>query len=75
VSSFSLQNLIGRRGANPANKINFYSNENTPQFTQGVFTTIFNAAMTTRRSAWQDTFQKTTRQLQKLGVDKAEDFF
>jgi hypothetical protein len=49
--------LIGRRGANPANKINFYANENTPQFTQGVFTTIFNTAMKTRRYAsvirWQ----------------------
>jgi hypothetical protein len=42
---------IGRRGANPANKINFYSNENTSQFTQGVFTTIFNTAMKTRLSA------------------------
>jgi hypothetical protein len=31
--------------------LNFYSNENTPQFTQGVFTTIFNATMKTHLSA------------------------
>jgi hypothetical protein len=40
--------LVGR---NPASKINFYSNGNTPRKLRGVFITIFDAAMNNRHCA------------------------
>jgi hypothetical protein len=58
--------LTGRRGANPANKINFYSNENTSQFTQGVFTAVYHAAIHGRKTLF------CPLKIPRLSADRAD---